>query len=42
VDQAAAQVVDLFRREGVPVTEIAPAEVTLEDVFLALTGRGLA
>jgi ABC-2 type transport system ATP-binding protein len=41
-DRAAAQVADLFRREGVPVTEISPAEVTLEDVFLALTGRELA
>jgi hypothetical protein len=35
-------VVDLLRREGVAVTGIGPAETTLEDVFLALTGRGLA
>jgi ABC-2 type transport system ATP-binding protein len=42
VDQAAAQVVDSLRREGIPVSGIEPAEVTLEDVFLALTGRGLA
>jgi ABC-2 type transport system ATP-binding protein len=41
-DRAAAAVVDLLRREGVAVTGIGPAETTLEDVFLALTGRGLA
>jgi ABC-2 type transport system ATP-binding protein len=41
VDQAAAQVVDLLHREGMIVAEIGPTESTLEDVFLALTGRGL-
>jgi ABC-2 type transport system ATP-binding protein len=42
VDRTAAAVMDLLRHEGVAVSEIAPAERTLEDVFLALTGRGLA
>jgi ABC-2 type transport system ATP-binding protein len=42
MDRAAAQVADLLRHQGVAVAAIGPAETTLEDVFLALTGRGLA